>query len=1191
MAVHLSTRLAWHADGWNGHVCSAPRSNGFCIGPKSYPGDLIARGRDLAFEEANAGKPCSAIDRPLPCAYSVNAFGGETIRAYADPPDFFRDDTKRRVWTVPPATVCTWPYEVMYADEMRLEGGAYDNDARREAARAYFAALEEDRSLVFYYANYSNPFSEEEHPLYVVVGVSRLKKVGEEMFYEGSSENTRKRYGGGFVWDRNITSHYPDEGFRIPYHRYADSPEILARIGLVPDNVRCFKYGTRHISDDEALELVERLIEVAAALRDLGDTSESWPARIAWLESLVAELWRSRGVFPGLARTMDALGIPEATSWVKSEVQAGRERKARESLFGFLDGKAKPAGLKLSAADAKKVQRRWQLLEKDAQALARDVLPRFDLASETIRLILDDGRDAHGLAGVTLEDIGENPYLLAERFVGENQDDVVSFDAIDHGMLPSPELGEPSLADPDDPRRFRALCVDRLKRDARNTFTSATELLGDVNRKSEVAPDWKRHTFKEKYIEVDAELLEKALVFRDESDVRHVYLRERHEDERVVEKVLRELASRPDIPVRKPMGPEVWRDFLYLPDSALARTSAAEYDEAISGQARACGLVFNRPLAVLSGGAGTGKTTVVRALVKAIQRVHGPGTTFCLLAPTGKAADRLRETTGKDASTIHSFLASRGWLNDNLTFKRRGGKREAGISTVIMDESSMLDLGLAAALLRAFDWSTVQRLVFVGDVSQLPPIGVGRVYADLVDWLERREEPGLAVLEANVRQLENRTTGRGTGILDLASLYLRRAPGANFDPAREVAEEDLLQKAQAGGDVDRDLRIVFWKGGQDLEAKLKDEIVSGLRADTGSSGEDPAELWLERVGREGGKRIPDATQVISPYRGDESGTELLNSLLQELVNGAMAERVGTLGSVTFQDKIIQIRNRPKSNPYWAWNTVTRKQEKLEVYNGEIGFAEPHLFDCKGWAWKRDGFHIGCFQAVFARKPAYRIELKSTRAVEENVELAYAISVHKAQGSDFERVYFILPRSRRALLSKELVYTGLTRARRHCTVLVEEDIEPFVSMRRPESSHLLGIATSLLEFRPIPDALRSRRGWYEEGNVHRSLAEVMVRSKSELVIANLLFEREIDFRYEKLLYAPDGTFYLPDFTIRWRGEEWYWEHVGMLDRAGYRARWERKKAWYDRHFQGRLVTTEESPGLSHDADEIIRKRFN
>jgi exodeoxyribonuclease V alpha subunit len=117
------------------------------------------------------------------------------------------------------------------------------------------------------------------------------------------------------------------------------------------------------------------------------------------------------------------------------------------------------------------------------------------------------------------------------------------------------------------------------------------------------------------------------------------------------------------------------------------------------------------------------------------------------------------------------------------------------------------------------------------------------------------------------------------------------------------------------------------------------------------------------------------------------------------------------------------------------------------------------------------------------------------------------------------------------------------------------------------------------------------GYFEEGKIHRSLAEVMVRSKSEVIIANMLFDRDIAFEYEKPLYAPDGSFYLPDFTILWRGERYFWEHLGLLARDEYRRKWEVKKAWYGRHFPERLVTTEESGDLSIDARKVIDARFS
>lgn len=115
-------------------------------------------------------------------------------------------------------------------------------------------------------------------------------------------------------------------------------------------------------------------------------------------------------------------------------------------------------------------------------------------------------------------------------------------------------------------------------------------------------------------------------------------------------------------------------------------------------------------------------------------------------------------------------------------------------------------------------------------------------------------------------------------------------------------------------------------------------------------------------------------------------------------------------------------------------------------------------------------------------------------------------------------------------------------------------------------------------------------WYEAGKVHEAITGDMVRSKSEVIVANLLHERGIPFMYEKPLVAKDGTMYLPDFTVTFRGEEYYWEHVGMLSDQAYAKGWEEKQAWYNKHFPGKLVfTTEEK--LSKSAAELILEKFS
>jgi exodeoxyribonuclease V alpha subunit len=261
-----------------------------------------------------------------------------------------------------------------------------------------------------------------------------------------------------------------------------------------------------------------------------------------------------------------------------------------------------------------------------------------------------------------------------------------------------------------------------------------------------------------------------------------------------------------------------------------------------------------------------------------------------------------------------------------------------------------------------------------------------------------------------------------------------------------------------------------------------------------------------------------------------------------------------------------------------------------VFNGEIGVVRVHGFDTSKWLWKN--FRLERFQVAFGRKSDYWVNYENETAVTENLELAYAISVHKSQGSEFQRVYFILPKHKRALLSRELFYTGITRAQSYCTILIQEDISPILSLRRPESSYLAKINSSLFRFRPTPPELQTMVQWYEEGKIHRALTNLMVRSKSEVIIANILADRKIPFKYEIPLYADDGTFYLPDFTINLFGDQYYWEHLGMLSVPTYRAHWDKKKAWYEKHgFADKLITTTEEGGFdSQKVLQILKERF-
>ena len=1205
MTMHLTSRLAWHDDGWNGRICKQPECNTYCVGTLSYPGDVVSRYRDLERERKNAGNPIKDLEGENlpPCIYSANAFSPDAIRGYSNPPHFFFDGARRVEWDIPPYTVCAWPYKEMYNEGVQGDGRFVDNDKRSENVDAFFSNIENDRSLIFYYANYSNPFSESEDRRYALIGVSRVREVGSRLVYEDVSEKIAERYAGGMVWARNVSSHYPDQGLRLPYHRYRDDPEKLMRFAVFPENPRTCKYASLLLENDDAIGLLEQFLSAVSELRSMGDDSEDWEERKRWISRCIAELWNGRGLYPGLLNVMGFLGAEKAISPARSLMEDGESNLAYRLFFDAVDNKADAPQINLTGDALKSLSRQWQLKNPSAQKLLRDVLPRLSLDVAQIGHVLNEP-EAHGLSDA--DALIENPYALCENYVGNSPDDTIPWSTVDRGVLPSPELGGSPLAgmETDDARRLRALCVEEIRREPNQTFRASGDVLDEVNARLKKLPKWKSAAFNDRYFEVDREVLEQSLELRRENKRLWLYLKPVYDDERAIEKELVRLSGRPDIELNRPFASEDWSDCLLKNQSPLFRKARDEYEDAVRTQIKECEAIFRKPVSIITGSAGTGKTSVICAIIQAVRKTEGDGAALTVLAPTGKASDRIRAKisewgiAGVDTSTVHSLLAKNGWLNDNLTFKRTGG-RQSGSGTVIIDEASMLDLGLMACFVRAIDWRQVRRLIFVGDPHQLPPIGRGRVFADMIRWLDSKQHNSVARLSRNLRLLENEAEGKGTAILNLANLFINDLDGDQFASAAaedevdksttDVAETLLSDKVHKGGTVDSDLDVLYWDNPEDLPDLLIKTIEKEMSGHTGKSldSDKPYDLWRAAFNWE-----PERYQVLTPHRGEIHGVEAINSAVQERIASKLKRQPGTLDGITLFDKVIQYRNRPKSNPIRAYNYETGKPERIEVFNGEIGFVEGHNFD------KRRVWRLKRFQVKFERKGNYAVGYgrglsagNASESVEENLELAYALSVHKAQGSEFNYTYVIIPRSGNRPLSSELLYTALTRAQQHCTIFIQGDVSTLLSARRRENSQIGLVNSSLFKFREIPGELINRQGWYEEGKIHQDLSGNMVRSKSELIVANLLHGRGVPFVYEVLLRAPDGTSYLPDFTITWQGEKWYWEHWGVKGSDAYDKHREKKVAWYNRHFPNRLIETFDEEQLSQKAAALIEDKFS
>ena len=242
---------------------------------------------------------------------------------------------------------------------------------------------------------------------------------------------------------------------------------------------------------------------------------------------------------------------------------------------------------------------------------------------------------------------------------------------------------------------------------------------------------------------------------------------------------------------------------------------------------------------------------------------------------------------------------------------------------------------------------------------------------------------------------------------------------------------------------------------------------------------------------------------------------------------------------------------------------TKEATELPIANGEIGTI------CNS----KNGF----LNAVFSGHPWVTV---GYRGWGENrdapLELAYALTVHKAQGSEFKVVFVVVPAKCR-LLSRELLYTALTRSRQRMVLLIEGDgPSSLFEYTKPEKSETVRRCTNLFigSIREERDAAP-----YADHLIHRAENGLMVRSKSELVIVTKLLSMGLKFEYERALDRDEfGNPLRPDFSFATpAGDLIIWEHLGMLNRPDYRASWDWKKAWYEEHgfkLGQNLFTTED-----------------
>ena len=535
--------------------------------------------------------------------------------------------------------------------------------------------------------------------------------------------------------------------------------------------------------------------------------------------------------------------------------------------------------------------------------------------------------------GAALEKLRENPYLLSSDDCG------VAFSVADEIAM-SLGFGEDSR------QRLQAAVTFELAHNENNghVFLPREKLIAATAQLLRCEPE-------QPELALDALIDQGQVVQERVANVDACYLRRLWEAEVSVQKRLEALLA---------AGAEGRADAARTVDE-LERSQGLTY---APRQRQAVELAARSNVLILTGGPGTGKTTTVRGIVALFRKM---GLETVLAAPTGRAAKRMSELTGMEAQTVHRLLGMSWSESARQVVFAKTEKEPLEADAVIVDEMSMVDLPLFSALLRALRPGT--RLVLVGDADQLPSVGAGNVFSDLI----RSGRVETVFLREVFRQAEQ-------------SAIIRNAHAVNLGQAPDLTNNQ--------GDF-------FFLCRRDPERAVTTLV----------------ELCKTRLPEKMG--IPaDQIQVLTPTRKGPAGTVNLNRCLQEALNPkAPGKRELLWGDRLFRegDRVMQTRN--------DYDVVWERADGTAgtgMFNGDVGKIVK--IDDSG-EWLELDFD--------GRNAVYGVEQLN------EIDLAFAMTVHKAQGSEYRAVVLAAMPAAQSLMVRGVLYTALTRAR-ELLILVGDD---------------------------------------------------------------------------------------------------------------------------------------------------------
>lgn len=665
--IHLSARLAWHDSGWNGCICRQPHLNASCIVHEQIRDD-----REDDREREYAGVPLADLPGWLPpCCRDTAAYSEHSFTfVHKDP--LGRPFLKSITEDIPPYACLPAPYrwtreesfrDICEAeglnihgpkDTKKIAGWIYEPDRQITLLNQFWGKLKEGegKALIFYYVNRGNPVDENISRL--LVGIGRLDKIGPQLYFEGTDPKDPDAYRYP-TWTRAVTQDFPAQGFRLPYQEYIDAghdPRAIACI-IPPSALLPFSYVGEHVSDDIAVGILERLIQSVQRVQQDGIAVGDWSRHLVWLNDRLADVWQGRGPFPGIGSVLQYLGFARGTAFHRIELHdfVRKNQNPWTYVQDLLEGRAVPPAE--YAADLAPVCLRWQALKRNpARIDLLNRLVRFELTPEQVRRVCDP--DDRPKAGIAADDeaLIANPYLISELDLGSATSDPVTLDVVDHGMLPEGDaalfIPRNEIAAHDDSRRVRAIAVDVLK-EAANAGDTLLTLFDLLDRIRARFPERRACKPDRDIFLAEADFHRQRLWLMLEETPNLAALQNLHDLEQLIADTLRRRVKRhnPD-----PNPPINWHQALV---DRFGEPQTDRETAALNEKAAALNVLFRERVSVLTGSAGTGKTSAIKVFLEQLEQAEGKQGVY-LLAPTGKARVRLSTATKRNASTLHQFL-------------------------------------------------------------------------------------------------------------------------------------------------------------------------------------------------------------------------------------------------------------------------------------------------------------------------------------------------------------------------------------------------------------------------------------------------------------------------------------------------------------------------------------------------------